>query len=291
MYIGDVDDSGSLHLLVELIQNSVDEVLLGKCKHIQVSLHADGYVDVAAAAAAAVSFYVAGCLPVSLSPFVFCLSPLFVISSVSLSCCFFVISLSLSLSLSLPLPLSPSLSPLLLCVSPSPLSLSLSLSVSLSVCLLYVSYLMSLSLSLSLLSFLLFAFSSVSVVDDGRGIPCDPLPLTASLQKSRVSPFDQQSPSSVSPSPSLSLSPLVSPPVSALEVVLTRLHSGGKFSVSPPSATTAVSPAVSPSAAAAAAAAGSVSSPYSCSGGLHGVGLPVLNALSSRLRAEVNPKP
>ncbi|OEH73598.1 DNA gyrase subunit b [Cyclospora cayetanensis] len=60
---------------------------------------------------------------------------------------------------------------------------------------------------------------------------------------------------------------------SALEVVLTTLHSGGKF-VKAGSSEGAVG------------ATGAETAPYSCSGGLHGVGLPVLNALSSRLRAE-----
>jgi topoisomerase IV subunit B len=73
----------------------------------------------------------------------------------------------------------------------------------------------------------LAADNVVTVTDNGRGIPVDPHPKFKTK--------------------------------SALEVILTTLHSGGKFS----------------------------NKVYATSGGLHGVGLSVVNALSDRLRVEV----
>ena len=85
----------------------------------------------------------------------------------------------------------------------------------------------------SFVSVSVLADGSVSVTDDGRGIPVDPV-------KNDDPSLDGKS---------------------AVEVVLTKLHAGGKF--------------------------GQEGSAYKVSGGLHGVGVSCVNALSSRLEVEV----
>ena len=46
MYVGSTGPSGALHLVYELVQNSVDEAMAGHCSRISVTVHADGGVSV-----------------------------------------------------------------------------------------------------------------------------------------------------------------------------------------------------------------------------------------------------
>ena len=46
MYIGSTDERGLQHLIIEIIDNSIDEVLAGFCNMIEVVFHADGSCSV-----------------------------------------------------------------------------------------------------------------------------------------------------------------------------------------------------------------------------------------------------
>src|SRR2546426_7202231 len=47
MYVGSVDTRGLHHLVHEVVDNSIDEAMMGFCKNIQVSMNEDGSVTVA----------------------------------------------------------------------------------------------------------------------------------------------------------------------------------------------------------------------------------------------------
>ncbi|HLB68886.1 MAG TPA: ATP-binding protein, partial [Thermoplasmata archaeon] len=47
MYIGSLDARGLHHLVHEVVDNSIDEAMVGFCKNIQVSMNGDGSVTVA----------------------------------------------------------------------------------------------------------------------------------------------------------------------------------------------------------------------------------------------------
>jgi DNA gyrase subunit B len=46
MYIGSTDSRGLVHLLWEIVDNSVDEALAGHCTRVEVIMHADGSIEV-----------------------------------------------------------------------------------------------------------------------------------------------------------------------------------------------------------------------------------------------------
>ena len=47
MYIGDTDSAGLHHLIIEIVDNSVDEALAGECSKVSVVVGVDGYISVA----------------------------------------------------------------------------------------------------------------------------------------------------------------------------------------------------------------------------------------------------
>src|ERR1700727_1239260 len=46
MYIGGTDERALHHCVSEVLDNSVDEFLAGKCNHIDVTIHVDGSISI-----------------------------------------------------------------------------------------------------------------------------------------------------------------------------------------------------------------------------------------------------